>query len=74
MNTPEYGDGGPAFPLFAEHDHPWGISHGMSLRAYIAAKMLPVCAEDHGTESAAKLAVEYADALIAKLNEPKETQ
>lgn len=68
-------DGGPAFPLqVSELPGAYDAHPGMSLRAYIAAKMLPVCAEDYESEIAAKLAVEYADALIAKLNEPKETQ
>lgn len=77
-------DGGPEFPRPASEDSSNGTLSdgnevreaqcGMSIRAYFAGQALPVCAWGYSPIPAAKLAVEYADALIAKLNEPKETQ
>lgn len=65
-------DGGPAFPsqgLFQFHT-------GMSLRAWLAGQVLPgLLASCQGvpyhTVHAARLAAEYADALLAELNRPR---
>lgn len=49
-------DGGPTLRHFP--------ATNMTLRDYFAAQVLPSIAEDHSPDHAAKLAYEYADAML----------
>ena len=55
--------GGPAFP----NNHPTqqGVP-GMTLRDWFAGKVLVTACSDEGPETAAILAYEYADAMLAQ--------
>lgn len=65
-------DGGQAFPSVAVYASSDPHRQGMSLRAYFAGQVLSnMRAEDWSSVSdGAKYCVDYADALIAALNEP----
>lgn len=53
--------GGPAFPIqVAEHN----VYTGISIRDYFAANALQVTCEDYMPTEAAKLAYDYADAML----------
>ena len=77
MGKPNYGDGGPAFPLAATPKDIQNLGYdGMSLRDWLAAKALPVVAPAHNDfgcefmssfnyESCAKDAYRLADAMLA---------
>lgn len=59
----------PAFPVTGfETRHGQGMQavyhSGMSLRDYFAAKVLQVSCEDHSFYEAAKIAYQYADAML----------
>lgn len=71
-------DGGPAFPL-PDFAHPSGQvesgTRGMSLRAYLAGQALAGLlanqyAYNGNHEDVAEQAVNYADAVIARLERP----
>lgn len=62
--------GGPAFPLQDYHPdgRPAGLSEGMTLRDYFAAKAMQGCCADPNCTSAdliASFAYEMADAMLA---------
>lgn len=57
-------DGGPAFPRAANQWASDNGTEGMSLRDYFAAKVLQVACEDQTAAVAAKVAYEYADAML----------
>lgn len=66
-NQNRVNDGGPAFPLPIPGEDL--RQQGMSLRAYFAGQFLASRVWENCPErSAAKAAVQYADALIAELN------
>ena len=54
--------GGPAFPV-PDIDGS-AVAEGMTLRDYFAAKVLNVSCEDHLPNEAARIAYEYADAML----------
>lgn len=60
--------GGPAFP----HEDPQQFWSGMSLRDYIAAKVVAVLMtdENYGPKSAAADAYKVADAMIEEREKP----
>jgi hypothetical protein len=53
--------GGPAFPIRATENI---VYTGMTLRDYFAANALQVTCEDYMPTEAAKLAYDYADAML----------
>ena len=58
-------DGGPAFPIDANNSLDRCIYTGMTLRDWFAGQALTQTAVDHEPDSAARLAYDYADAMIA---------
>ena len=69
-------DGGPAFPCHT-NQRPGILANapqGMSLRAYFAGQFLTSKVwEEWDERRAAKASVQYADALIAELNRPAQS-
>jgi hypothetical protein len=67
-------DGGAAFPSQNDRDaggdFQWG-NYGMSLRDFIAIKMMPHNRELYGREQAARESYKDADALLAEREKPK---
>ena len=71
-------DGGPAFPALRETENPAiplvMASGGMSLRAWFAGQALAGMSSVLNPDSysmVARIAVAYADALIAELEQPR---
>ena len=56
--------GGPAFPFAVDHGDKLQVFTGMTLRDYFAGQALPSKAENYHPDAAAKLAYEYADAML----------
>lgn len=54
----------PAFPWCGDLNECPTINLGMTLRDYFAAKVLQVACEDHSFYEAAKIAYQYADAML----------
>ena len=54
----------PAFPWCGDLNECPTINLGMTLRDYFAAKVLQVSCEDHSFYEAAKIAYQYADAML----------
>lgn len=57
-------NGSPAFPQYSFGNHGVYVDGGMTLRDYFAAKVLITACEDFSPAEAARLAYDYADAML----------